>query len=78
MKKAREDTLSQVADLLAVHNLRERGVAFDSKLSDGVGVLSQALNNLLSDGNSRKKDERSQFASTWMKFVSRSNDKLPS
>jgi hypothetical protein len=75
MKKAREDTLSQVANLLVIHNLRERGVDLQGK-NDNVGVLSKALNELLSDGDSRKVNQRANFVSTWMKYVTSSPENL--
>jgi len=77
LKKDRESILICISDLLAVHNLRERGVNFDEKLSAGVAVLSASLNALLSDGNSTKKAERGDFNDKWNNYISKSSQTLP-
>jgi len=54
LKACREETISAVAEVLILTNLRNRGVEFDSGVSAGVGVLSNAMNALMTDGDALK------------------------
>lgn len=47
LKKARDTTISHLADMLTMHNLRMRGVEMDEKISAGVGVFSATLEEVM-------------------------------
>lgn len=62
---------------MVVHNLRQRGVEFDSTVSAGVAALSEPLNALLAGGSSTKTAEVETFTRQWTSYVTGSNAKLP-
>lgn len=69
MKSARENTISQVADVFVLANLRQRGVDFDASVSSGVGAMADAMNALFTDGDSLKADAKKNFVKVFSSFV---------
>lgn len=66
-----------MADLLVLTNLRQRGVQLNASVSDGVGVLADAMNALMTDGDALKKKERESFVKLWASYMNQSGAKVP-
>ena len=77
MKATREATISAVADILILTNLRNRGAEYDATVSEGVGVLSDHMNALMTDGDALKTKEREAFTKVWASYVNSSGAKVP-
>jgi hypothetical protein len=69
LKQTREATIAAVADLLILTNLSKRSVSYDANVSAGVGVLSAAMDALMTDGDTLKKAERENFTKLWASYM---------